>query len=220
MRAMILAAGRGMRMQELTETLPKPLLRIGDHYLIEYAIFSLIKNGIEEIVINICYRGEQIKAVLGNGERYGIKITYSEEKEVLETGGGIFKALPLLGPHPFIVVSGDIITDYPLKKLMLSEGALAHLILVDNPDYHPLGDFCLSQEKIHYGNSKTLTFGNIGLYHPALFAECKLEKFPLGTLLKEKIMAGKITGEHYCGRWYNVGTKKDLKELTDRLITP
>ena len=137
MRAMIFAAGRGERMRKLTELLPKPLLHVAGHYLIEYAICNLKRAGIREIVINVSYRGEQIKDALGNGERYGVNIVYSEEKERLETGGGIVQALPLLGDEPFVVMSSDIITDFPLQNLLHYSNSLAHLIMVPNPPYHP-----------------------------------------------------------------------------------
>lgn len=211
MRAMILSAGRGERMGELTRDVPKPLLRVGDRYLIEHSLDALVKVGIKEVVINICYRGEQIKQALGNGERYGINLYYSSETEALETGGGIFQALPLLGPEPFIVTSCDIVTDYALQNLPQHPTGLAHLVLVDNPVFHPQGDFCLFEQRVYYGKGQTLTFGNIGVYRPELFADCKPGRFRLGELLKKAILNQQVTGEHFQGRWHNVGTPEELR---------
>ncbi len=211
---MILAAGRGLRMGMLTNETPKPLLRVGGRYLIEYALHSLTTIGVKDIVINICYRGEQIKKTLGDGKSYGVNIHYSEELEALETGGGIYQALPLLGAEPFIVVSSDVVTNYPLKCLPQKIDSLAHLVLVDNPIYHPKGDFCLTGNTIYCGKNSTLTFSNIGIYRPELFAHCKPGKFRLGTLLKNAISENKVTGEYYNGIWYNLGTPEELHKIT------
>lgn len=214
MRGMILAAGRGARMGMLTEDVPKPLLRVGGNHLIEYSIAALKKIGITDIVINIAYRGEQIKQTLGNGARYGVTLHYSEEQEALETGGGIYQALPLLGTEPFIVLSGDVVTDYPLQNLPKEPKGLAHLVLIDNPIYHPQGDFCLAGEKIYRGSETALTFSNVGIYRPELFADCQPGKFRLGTLLQEKIAEEKVTGEYYRGLWYNVGAPEDFQQIS------
>src|SRR5690242_19148247 len=133
MRGMILAAGKGERMRAMTEKTPKPLLKAAGSYLIEHAIQALIDAGIREIVINVSYLKEQIIAALGNGARYGVKLLYSEEEERLETGGGIVKALPLLGTEPFVVLSGDIITDYPIAQLREKPLRMAHLVMIENP---------------------------------------------------------------------------------------
>jgi len=213
MRAMILAAGRGERMRELTAKVPKPLLRVGTKYLIEHSIENLARAGIDEIVINISYRGEQIKAELGDGKRYGVTLIYSEEEHRLETGGGIFKALPLLGSAPFLVVSGDIITDYQFSKLPSQPQGLAHLVLVDNPPFHPHGDFGLNGKWVDMLASPALTFANIGIYRPELFTECEYGAFPLNQLLFPAIRKKQITGEYYKGVWYNVGTPEELKAV-------
>lgn len=210
MRAMILAAGRGERMGVLTAETPKPLLRVGQHYLIEYAIANLCQAGIKEIVINVAYRGEQIQAALGDGTRYGVAIAYSHEIERLETGGGIFKALPLLGDEPFIVLSADVITNYPLQQLPQTIVGLGHLVMVSNPSYHPAGDFGLNGEHIDLAVSPKLTFGNVSVLSPALFADCQPGHFRLSELLLPAIKRRLITGEHYQGLWYNVGTPDDL----------
>lgn len=215
MRGMILAAGRGTRMGSLTNDTPKALLKLKGHYLIEYSLMSLVKIGIKDIVINICYHGEQIKNALGNGDRYGVKIHYSEEVEALETGGGIFQALPLLGSDPFIVLSCDVVTDFPLQNLPKKPDGVAHLILVNNPPYHPVGDFCLKEKKVYYGNDQTYTFANVGIYRPELFANCKPGNFRLGTLLKEAIHQDKVTGENYRGIWHNLGAPSDFENINE-----
>jgi MurNAc alpha-1-phosphate uridylyltransferase len=211
MRAMILAAGRGERMKHLTTETPKALLRLGNRYLIEYSITALAKIGVREIIINVCYKAEQIKAALGAGTQYGVKIIYSDEPEALETGGGIFQALSLLGSEPFIVLSCDVVSDYPLQNLPKNPDQLAHLVLVDNPDFHPSGDFCLAGKQIYLGNDQTYTFGNIGVYRPELFADCKPGKFRLGDLLKQAIQNVQVTGERYSGFWQNFGTPAQLE---------
>lgn len=211
---MILAAGRGQRMRELTADVPKPLIRVGQNYLIEYSLYALVNAGIQDIVINICYRGEQIKKALGNGARYGVNIHYSEEKDALETGGGVYQALPLLGPSPFIVLSCDVITDYCLRQLPQEPQSLAHLVLVNNPAFHLTGDFCLADNKIYCGKHSTFTFSNVGMYRPELFVNCKPGKFRLGTLLRNAVMMGRVTGEYYQGIWYNVGTPEELSKVT------
>lgn len=213
MRGMILAAGRGVRMGALTENTPKPLLKVAGRYLIEYSILALTRIGVRDIVINICYHADQIKEALGDGSRYNANIHYSEEEEALETGGGIFQALPLLGDQPFIVLSSDVITDYPLEKLPQNPEQLAHLVLVDNPVFHPMGDFCLAGSQIYLAIQNQFTFGNIGIYRPELFADCHPGKFRLGDLLKEAVKNSQVTGEHYRGVWYNMGTPEDLAIL-------
>jgi len=210
MRGMILAAGRGTRMKHLTDHLPKPLIKVGNRYLIEYSILAMAQAGISEVVINIAYRGDQIKTILGTGAQYGVSIEYSEEIEALETGGGILKALPLLGTDPFIVLSADIITNYPLQTLPAKLSGLAHLVLVDNPAFHPAGDFCLNQSHVYYGQGLTYTYANMGIYRPELFKQATPEKCPLIQLLKPAIQHNHITGEHFNGVWHNIGTEDDL----------
>jgi MurNAc alpha-1-phosphate uridylyltransferase len=213
MRAMILAAGRGDRMRHLTQNTPKPLLRIKNRFLIEYSIEALANIGIKDIVINIAYCREKIKSALGNGSRYGVVLQYSEEEEALETGGGIFNALPLLGKDPFIVMSCDIISDYPLQNLRSHLGGLAHIVLVDNPDFHPTGDFYLEGDRVLLQGISRFTFANIGIYRPELFAHSQPGKFRLGDLLKEAIRKQQITGEYYKGVWHNIGTPEQLAVL-------
>ncbi len=210
MRGMILAAGRGTRMGPLTVFTPKPLLRVKDHYLIEYSIQAFVTAGIKEIILNVSYLGDQIKKILGNGSRYGVTFAYSEEPEALETGGGILQALPLLGDTPFVVISCDIICDFPLQTLALQPSSLAHLVLVNNPVYHPYGDFGLVENQVRLNAQPRFTFGNIGLYHPDLFANYSPGRFRLGDVLKNALPQKSVTGELFQGRWHNVGCPEDL----------
>lgn len=216
MRAMILAAGRGERMGALTQNTPKPLLEVNGRYLIEYAILSLKHAGIMSMVINVSYHADLIKRALGYGERYGVNISYSEEPERLETGGGVFNALPLLGREPFLLISGDIITSYPFAQLKKSPlKGLAHLVLVDNPDYHLAGDFGLAGKHIDLKAKNKFTYANVGLYDPVIFADCKPGFFKLSDVLLPAIREKKITGEVYDGLWYNVGTPEDLTKVNE-----
>jgi MurNAc alpha-1-phosphate uridylyltransferase len=220
MKAMILAAGRGERMRPLTDHTPKPLLIAGGRRLIEYHIAALVKAGITEIVINHAHLGAQIEATLGDGSRYGARISYSSEGETgLETAGGIFKALPLLGNAPFMVINGDIWTDYPLLQLPQEPKGQAYLVLIDNPAYHPAGDFVLREGLVSppAAGDRTLTFSGIGVYRPELFEGCAPGKFPLAPLLRKAMETGSVTGEHYTGRWVDVGTPQRLHELDDAL---
>ncbi len=216
---MILAAGRGERMRPLTDCTPKPLLPVAGQALIEYHIEALVKAGFKELVINYAYLGEQIVAALGNGQRWGINILYSPELAgALETGGGIFNALPLLGDAPFVVINGDIWTDYDLTHLTISKHKLAHLLLVDNPEHNSDGDFLLSNDRLcREGAGKRLTYSGISVYQPALFAECKPGAFPLAPILKTAMAQGRVSGEHYTGKWVDVGTPQRLEELNRAL---
>lgn len=219
MRGMILAAGRGERMGPLTDALPKPLLKVGNHFLIEHAIFQCQRAGITQLVINLAYHGELIQQALGDGSRYGVNIAYSHEPERLETGGGVVKALPLLGDEPFVVLSADVISDYDLSQLPALGDAWAHLVLVPNPDFHTEGDFGLCEGRVDFSASPKYTFGNISVLHPALFAGCEPKRFPLREVFKKAIEAQKMTGEIYQGTWYNVGNPSQLAEV-QTLATP
>ncbi len=232
MKAMILAAGRGERMRPLTDHTPKPLLKVGGRRLIEYHIDALVAAGLREIVINHAHLGSQIEALLGDGVRYGAQINYSAdtpEGEALETGGGIFKALPLLGDAPFVVINGDIWTDYPYRHLPTVPQGMAHLVLIDNPPHHLKGDFVLRvgthHNMVHGTNNvydpapsePTLTFTGIGVYRPELFAGCTPGKFQLAPLLRKAMQQHAVTGVHYTGRWMDIGTPQRLDEL-DRAL--
>ena len=213
---MILAAGRGNRMQPLTDTIPKPLLKIGEHALIEYHLFNLKKAGITDIVINVAYLPKKIIAALGDGERYGVNITYSFEnrEDGLETGGGVFQALPLLGDDPFIVISADIFSDFDFTSLPKKINGLAHLVMVDNPDHHLQGDYSLlDNDLLSLDGSTKLNYAGIAVLDPRLFIDCRAGKFSLGSLFKTAIKNNKVSGQYYSGAWYNVGTVSKLNEL-------
>jgi MurNAc alpha-1-phosphate uridylyltransferase len=217
MRAMILAAGRGERMGALTAKTPKPLLKVAGRYLIEHVIHRLKSAGIDEIVINVSYLAQQIKTALGYGDRYGVTLAYSEETERLETGGGIYRALPLLGDAPFLVVSADIMTDFSFAHLPKSPHSLAHLVLVDNPAFHPQGDFGLETGIIKMQARPRLTFANIGVYRPELFSSCHETYFPLNQLLYPAIRRCQITGEYFQGTWFNIGLPEEFIKVNHQL---
>ncbi len=218
MKAMILAAGRGERMRPLTDTVPKPLLETGGRSLIEYHLLALARAGVTDIVINHAHLGAQIEARLGDGARYGVRIAYSPENERgLETGGGILRALPLLGAEPFIVVNADIWTDYPFARLPHAPRALAHLVLVPNPAHHPTGDFTLAGDRVDNDAGARHTFSGIGVYRPEMFDDCAPGAFPLAPLLRAAAERGAVSGELYTGDWMDIGTPERLRELDLRL---
>lgn len=214
MKAMILAAGKGERLRPLTLHTPKPLIRAGGVPLIEYHLRALAAAGFTEIVINHAWLGQQIEDYLGDGSRFGVSIQYSAEGEPLETGGGIFKALPLLGDNPFVVVNGDIWTDYDFAALRKPCAGLAHLVLVDNPPHHPTGDFCLNGSQVQDAqpDGPALTYSGIAVLSPALFLGCESGAFKLAPLLRTAMAAGHVTGEHLQGHWVDVGTHERLAE--------
>ena len=214
MKAMILAAGRGERMRPLTDTTPKPLLEVGGKALIEYHLIALQQASIQDVIINHAWLGKQIESYLGNGERYGLRIKYSAEiPEALETAGGIIQALPWLGTEPFMVINGDIWCDYPLQQLLQSPAGLAHLVMVDNPQHNPQGDFCLINNTLQAEGEPKLTYSGIGVYHPDLFAGLEPGIRPLAPLLKNAMAANQVSGEYYQGQWYDIGTPERLTEL-------
>ena len=218
MKAMILAAGRGERMRPLTDSVPKPLLRIGGQTLIERHVYALARAGITELVINHAWLGEQIEKALGDGDAYGVSIRYSAETEnSLETGGGIMKALPLLGAGPFIVVNADIWTDFAFASLPSSMDSLAHLVMVENPAQHADGDFSLSEGRLSQSGPAMLTFSGIGVYQPEVFADCSPGAFPLAPVLRKLMDAGQVSGERYTGRWFDIGTPERL-DAVNRVI--
>ena len=214
MKAMLLAAGRGERMRPLTDSIPKPLLKVGPRMLIERHLLALAAAGVHDIVVNLSWLGERIRAALGDGSQWGVTIHYSEEGPVpLETGGGIFQALPRLGPEPFVVVNGDILTDFSFATLRLPPDATGHLVLVYNPAHHARGDFSLEDGRVALPGARTYTFSGIALYRPEFFAGCTAGRFPLLPLFKRAIAARALSGEHYAGAWSDVGTPQRLAEL-------
>lgn len=219
MKAMILAAGKGERLRPLTLHTPKPLVRAAGVPLIEYHVRALAAAGFTELVINHAWLGQQIEDYLGNGSRFGVRISYSPEGEPLETGGGIFKALPLLGDEPFLVVNGDIFTDYAFAQLRKPLTGLAHLVLVDNPVHHPQGDFLLAAGQVSdaQGAGERLTYSGLAVLSPELFADCESGAFKLAPLLRQAMAQGRVSGERHSGRWVDVGTHERLAEV-ERLL--
>lgn len=206
-------------MKPLTDTTPKPLLRAGRRPLIEYTIESLADAGISDLVINLAYLGGEIEAALEDGRRFGINIRYSHEGQTgLETGGGIFQALPLLGDGPFIVVNGDIYSNFPFRRLIKLPIRLAHLVLVPNPAHNRVGDFILREDgTVCNGGGPTHTFSGIGIYRRELFEGCSPGKFRLAPLLQRATKLGEVSGELYRGFWIDVGTVQRLEYLDKKL---
>ena len=233
MKAMILAAGRGERMRPLTDHTPKPLLQVGGKPLIVWHLERLAKVGFKEIVINHAHLGRMIEAALGNGGEWGVSIHYSPEKVALETAGGIANALHLLGDEPFLVVNGDVYTDFDFVTLQSQsalsqreraedEGAqvqnLAHLLLVDNPPQHANGDFAIHEGMLKNAGKQMFTFSGVGVYHPALFTDIvKGEPAKLAPLLRKSIDNKCATAQYYQGVWHDIGTPERLKKLDDLL---
>ena len=222
MKAMILAAGRGERMGALTDRTPKPLLEVGGRALIEHQIRRLAAAGFVDIVVNLAWLADEISARLGDGSRFGVRIRYSREPEgALDTGGGIRKALPLLGDARFVVVNSDVWSDYPFEKLRSAGAGDAHIVLVDNPAHHRDGDFALAPDgKVVEAQRNRLTFSGIGCYRPRLFAACRSMRFPLIAVLRDAIEAGTLSGEHHLGEWIDVGTPHRLEALDRKLCAP
>lgn len=213
-RAMIFAAGRGERMRPLTDATPKPLLRVGGKMLIEHHLEKLAAIGIDEVVVNLSHLAEQFPAALGDGSRWKLRILYSYEGPApLETGGGIKRALPLLGDAPFIGVSADIVSDYDYAQLPREPDGLAHLVMVPNPDFHPRGDFFLDGTRLNEdGAGERLTFGNIGVYRPELVANEPDERFKLLPMYQRAMRERRLPGERFDGFWRNIGTPQQLAE--------
>lgn len=230
MKALIFAAGLGARMRPLTEYTPKPLLRAGGKPLIVWHLEKLAGCGVDEVVINTSWLAEQFAQALGDGARWHLRIRYSHEGATpLETGGGMLQALPLLGDEPFVLVNGDIWTDYDFARLPREPAGLAHLVVVDPPPHAPHGDFALdAQGRLHAGGAKRLTYAGIGVYRPELLRDWRdivgdhagaaaiPPRFPLAPLLRAHMPAA-ITGEHHRGRWTDVGTPQRLAELEAEL---
>lgn len=224
MRAMILAAGLGERMQPLTANTPKPLLKVGDKSLIEHQIDKLAAAGVSNIVINHFHLGSQIEQALGDGSRYGIHISYSPEAIRLDTAGGIIKALPMLGNDCFIVVNADIWTDFNYAHLpeIDADSCLAHLVMVDNRDHHPEGDFCLRNSGLvldaEGDDGRRLTFTGISVMHKKLFAGYAIQPRSVVPLLREAMAKKLVRGEFHDGVWIDVGTPQRLRQVNDLVL--
>ena len=215
MRAMILAAGRGERMRPLTDSLPKPLLEVKGKALILWHIEKLARCGFKDIVINIAHLGYKIPEALGDGSNYGVNIIYSDEQDsgALESAGGIKKALVHLGCEPFLVVNGDVFCDYNFDSHFDLKDKFAHLILVQNPQHNPNGDFGLDETLVLNKADDKHTFSGIGYYNPKLFDDVENGKIALAPLLRQEINNKNISGEIYNGDWHDIGTPQRLEEI-------
>lgn len=217
---MILAAGRGERMRPLTDHTPKPLLTVNDKPLIEYHLEKFESTQIANVVINHAWLGHLIPQTLGRGQRWNLTLNYSDEDDcALETAGGIKKALSIIKGDYFIVVNGDIWTDFDFSLLptSLTEGVLAHLILVDNPPQHPQGDFALHNHWLKNDGEEKFTFSGIAVYHRHFFEALDGAKVALGPVIREHIKRGQVTGEVYRGQWFDIGTPERLESL-DKML--
>lgn len=221
MKAMILAAGRGERLRPLTDRVPKPLIEVGGRSLVEHHLIALAAAGIREIVINLAWLSDQIEQRLGDGRDHGVEIRYSREPHgALETAGGIQHALPLIGQAPFIVVSSDVLTDFPFATLIdVAPPEFGHLVLVDNPPHHPAGDFGLSEGRIAR-DAPLKTYSGIGVFRPQPFMAMPSGPRPLRPLFEAAIDAGQLSGQHYRGRWLDVGTPQRLSEARSLASEP
>jgi MurNAc alpha-1-phosphate uridylyltransferase len=218
MKAMILAAGRGERLRPLTDEIPKPLIKVGDMALIEYHLDNLADAGFKEVIINTAWHAEKIHALLANGKSYGVHIRYSDEGTALETAGGIINALPLLGDEPFLVVNGDIWSDFDFTELpKLDEDKQAHLILVDNPDHNEKGDFALEDGLVKNSGDIMHTFSGIGIYSADFFAGQPGGALPLAPIIRKKCEQDLVSGQLHDGLWTDVGTVERLQVLDMQL---
>jgi MurNAc alpha-1-phosphate uridylyltransferase len=211
---MVLAAGRGERMRPLTDRCPKPLLEVAGAPLVVHAIRRLAAAGINDLVVNHAWMGDRIEAALGDGTALGVRIAYSAEPPgALETGGGIYRALALLGDAPFAIVNGDVWCDYDLARLPHEPDGDAHLVMVDNPPWHPGGDFALAGDRVRADGAPRLTYAGIGVCRPALFDDRHPPRFPLAPLLRAAMTRDRVSGEHHRGEWCDVGTVERLEAL-------
>lgn len=214
MICMILAAGKGERLRPVTESVPKALVEVRGETLLERHLRAVSQAGIDTVVINLGWLGEQIVDRVGSGAAYGLNVVYSPEgKHILETGGGIHRALPMLGDAPFLVVNADIYTEMPLPSLTLPPNDLGHLVLVPTPDYRERGDFGLDGDRVVNIGNPVLTFSGVAIYRPELFADCSPGRFPLAPMLRDAADAGRLGGTRYDGFWRDVGTPERLSEL-------
>ena len=214
MIAMILAAGRGERLRPLTESTPKALVEVRGKSLLECHLDHLKSAGIETVVINLGWLGERIAERIGSGHAYGLNVIYSPEGDnILETGGGIHRALPFLGPDPFLVVNADIYTDMPLPPAGLADPDLGHLVLVPRPAQKEHGDFDLREGRVRDSESAAYTFSGVAVYRPEFFEGCEPGRFPLAPMLKAAAREGRLAGSLYEGLWEDVGTPERLAEL-------
>lgn len=221
MRAMILAAGRGERMRPLTDHTPKPLLAVAGRPLIGWHLQRLAQAGVADVVINLAWLGERIAEYVGDGSHWGLRVHYSREgRKGLETGGGIARALPLLGDAPFLVINGDVWCDYDPAPLLQPTDVLAHLVLVPNPEHNSDGDFGLVGDRVVNAGGERLTFSGIGVYDPVLFHKHPEGAFRLAPLLRDAADRGRVSGDCYRGAWCDVGTPERLQALNAQVEEP
>jgi MurNAc alpha-1-phosphate uridylyltransferase len=215
---MLLAAGRGERMRPLTDARPKPLMEVAGKPLIVWHLERLARAGFRDVVINVSWLADQIVDALGDGNRHGVQIAWSREPwPALETGGGLFNALPLLGEGPFLLVNSDVYTDIDFAALRIPTTDLAQLVLVENPPHHPQGDFCLDQGRIGTVGGERLTYSGISILRPELFAGAAPGRFPLLPWLIRAREDGRLGGQKHLGRWLDIGTPERLRELDAEL---
>jgi MurNAc alpha-1-phosphate uridylyltransferase len=218
MKAMILAAGRGERLRPLTDEIPKALVEVAGKSLLEHHLERVRAAGIESVVINLGWHGERIAERIGSGERYGLEVIYSDEGEhILETGGGIYKALPSLGANPFLVINADIYTDMPVPDIELAADRLGHLVLVPTPDYSEHGDFGLVDGLIRRVDTPDYTYAGLAVYRPEFFAGCEPGRFSIVQFMFAAADAGRLAGSVYTGMWADVGTPERLAALREKI---
>ena len=218
MRAMILAAGRGERLRPITDDRPKPLIEVGGQSLLERHLENLRAAGIATVVINLGWLGDRIVERVGTGTQFDLEVIYSQEGDnILETGGGIHKALPVLGDEPFLVVNGDIYTDMPVPDVSLDSDALGHLIMVPTPDYRDSGDFNLEAGLVRNGADAAYTFSGVAFYRPEFFDGCEAGRFSIAPMLREAADRGQLSGSLYEGLWADAGTPQRLAELRESI---
>jgi len=211
MRAMILAAGRGERLRPLTDTIPKSLVEVRGKSLLERHLEHVQAAGIRTVVINLGWLGDKIVERIGSGSDYGLEVIYSQEGEdILETGGGIHKALPRLGAGPFLVINADVYTDMPVPAVQLDDDHLGHLVMVPTPNYRDHGDFNIEQGLIRNSDEAAYTFSGVAIYRPEFFDGCEAGRFPLAPLLREAADRRQLSGSLYTGTWADVGTPERL----------
>lgn len=210
----MLAAGRGERLRPLTDSMPKSLVEVQGQSLLERHLDNIRRAGIKDVVINLGWLGEQIVERVATGSRYGLSVSYSDEQDdILETGGGIHKALPMLGDKPFLVVNADVYTDMPIPDVSLSRRDMGHLVMVPSPSYREGGDFDVENGRIRNGESQQLTFSGVAVYRPEFFAGCEAGRFSIVPMLREAADDDLLQGSIYAGLWADVGTPERLADI-------
>lgn len=211
---MMLAAGRGQRLRPLTDSVPKPLVEVRGEKLVDRHLAALAAAGVDTVVINLGWLGEKIAAHVGSGNRHGLSVIYSPEgDDILDTGGGIYRALPMLGSDPFWVVNGDVYTDFTIPNDELPSGAVAELVLVPTPAHKSTGDFALDDGRVRNAGEPMLTYSGIARYRPDFFADAPGGRFSVVPMLRTAADAGTLSGRLYEGTWEDVGTPERLDRL-------